>query len=173
MIIGIVGKKGSGKDTLYSIIRGFVPSAERVAFGDGVKEELAQACGVSVAELEAQKERYRAGLQWWGTEFRRGNDQNYWIRRTQQQIGLRIMRGASVIIVTDVRFPDEVSLIERMGGILLKIVRPGLPEDPHSSERLAGEFISPFTIHNDGTLDDLRERVADLLHLLMDAPTKA
>ena len=59
MIIGISGKKRSGKDTIYELVKkragGFVT---RAAFGDQIKEEVAQVTGVAVGHIEENKERF-------------------------------------------------------------------------------------------------------------------
>ena len=76
MIIGISGKKRSGKDTVYQLIRKDIAYRgnvfiARAAFGDDIKEEVAKATGKSLAHIEENKERFRPILQWWGADFRR------------------------------------------------------------------------------------------------------
>ena len=67
MIIGISGKKRSGKDTIFKLIKelnGILPL--RAAFGDQIKEEVADITGVDVDHIEENKEHFRQMLQWWG-----------------------------------------------------------------------------------------------------------
>lgn len=64
----------------------------------------------------------RALLQWWGTEYRRTQDDNYWVKRMKD----RIERDApEVAIISDLRFPNEFEFIQRNGGYCVRVDRPG------------------------------------------------
>lgn len=67
----------------------------------------------------------RAALQYWGTEFRRKQDDDYWVKRTMQAMVAHLASGRSVF-VTDARFENEVDAIRRAGGftVRLKVSRP-------------------------------------------------
>ena len=158
----MVGLKEAGKDTLYRVIKKVFPCAERIAFADALKEELAAACDVSVEDIEREKARYRVGLQWWGTEFRRMQDPRYWL----DQVAWKIKRSqAPVIVITDVRYVDEGHLVKSHGGILVKVVRdmPN-PRDPHSSEQYALDMTPDLVVWNSGTSEfDLHHEAKELL----------
>lgn len=90
-------------------------------------------------------------LQWWGTEFRRCEDPDYWVKKWQQQV-----RGFSGIIVTgDVRFLNEARAIKASQGYLINVTRlnqdgtpfrdPGRPAD-HPSETELDNFNWDFRI---------------------------
>ena len=85
MIIGISGKKRSGKDTVFKLMNAITNHevrTTRTAFGDQIKKEIADAMDITMADIDADKERFRPLLQWWGAEFRRsycGDD--YWIKK--------------------------------------------------------------------------------------------
>lgn len=58
-------------------------------------------------------------LQWWGTEYRRSQNPNYWVDKLRSQLlGL-----SGVSIVTDVRFYNEAELIRELGGFNIRVTR--------------------------------------------------
>lgn len=165
-LIGLSGRKRSGKDTVYAIIQ---EEAERlrparVAFADALKEEVSALLNVPIAELEADKARFRGILQWWGTEWRRAQNPNYWIDQTRKKI-LALKGISGLIVATDVRFPNEAELIENMGGVVVRISRPEANNvtDPHPSEVVMDSYPFKHVIHNTGTIDDLRREVRKFL----------
>jgi hypothetical protein len=165
-LIGLSGRKRSGKDTVYAIIQ---EEAERlrparVAFGDALKEEVADLLEVTVQELEADKTRFRGILQWWGTEWRRHQNLNYWIDKTRAKI-LSLEGTTDLVVVTDVRFPNEADLIEELGGLVVRVSRPEADHavDPHTSEVVMDGYPFEQILHNTGTIEDLRRAVRKLL----------
>jgi hypothetical protein len=73
-------------------------------------------------------------------------------------------------IITDMRFENELEAIVKRKGITIRVVRDyalrGGPEDPknlHSSETALDGFIMHYEIINDGTIEDLIERVREIL----------
>lgn len=163
MLIGLSGRKRSGKDSLALRLmqeHGF----ERVAFADPMREmalaldpiistsfvadaEEEERFGfirsTRLAELverqgwEAAKEHpeVRRTLQRLGTEAGRGVlGDTIWIGQAFRRINAILARGASVV-VTDVRFLNEAERVRQAGGFVLRIERPGLPlGDLHPSE---------------------------------------
>jgi hypothetical protein len=83
--------------------------------------------------------------------------------------------GINVVLLTDVRFPNEVAAVEERGGCVLRIDRSvtGLDSDNHASETALDDFDFEFRYQNDGTLEDLRKRVHSFLREaeLVDVPT--
>lgn len=67
----------------------------------------------------------RAALQFWGTEIRRKQQDNYWINKMSEFIVNSVNSGLSVN-VTDARFPNEVDLIKDLAG---KTIRLDVPEE--------------------------------------------
>jgi hypothetical protein len=68
----------------------------------------------------------------------------------------------SLLIVTDVRFPNEAQAIRDAGGVVWQIIRPELEDgatDTHASEvPLDPEYIDTVIV-NDGTLHDLSDKL--------------
>lgn len=160
LYIGLVGGMGSGKDTVFKLIKKHYNEAVRVAFGDAVKEEVSVATGVSVAQIEAEKERFRTLLQAWATEFRRHDDPDYWVR-----IGIKKATevNARTVIFTDVRFLNEAEAIRNLGGILFGISRKNAPSHNHASETELHSIKCHYQIENNGTLSELEAVVVQLL----------
>ena len=167
MIIGISGKKRSGKDTVYELIRmlkqgdGVYPL--RAAFGDQIKEEVAGVTGVDLDHIEEHKERFRPMLQWWGADFRRHyKGENYWLDKMLAK--MKTITGKEVLVITDVRYPNEAELVKEAGGIMIRVDRKTGLEDAHGSENLLDSFEGfDYRISNNGTLFDLREKVSHIV----------
>lgn len=67
---------------------------------------------------------------------------------------------SAIVMVTDVRFDNECELIHSLGGKIVRIDRPGHGGvDEHDSE--AGVTLTNIDqiIDNDGTLEDLKEKI--------------
>jgi hypothetical protein len=157
-VYGLSAKAKHGKDTLYEIIKKLHPQVVRVAFADALKEEVAEACGVTVDFINQHKDLFRPMLQWWGTEFRRqlnGND--YWIRRLEDK--LSVLPEGTVVFVTDTRFQNEAEFVRSGGGHILRLVRPGYVSDrgaSHASE-VELESISPDSLIVASTVEELQQ----------------
>jgi hypothetical protein len=96
----------------------------------------------------------RQTMQWWGTQYRRANDPNYWTRQLTQRIAYytRDLHERNFVI-TDCRFDNEVDALRAMGGWLWQVKRPGLdatttPEGQHSSATDGTEFGPDEVLHN-------------------------
>lgn len=142
-------------------------------------------------EKEAVEPRWglspRVIMQRIGTEVGRSIHPDTWIRHTldnilsaadgegfveRDDVGRRFSRvppavASTLWAVTDVRFPNEADAIRAAGGTVLKVVRPslGVPTDEHPSETSVDLVVADHTVVNDGTLDDLRDRVTEALGL--------
>jgi len=160
-LIGVTGRKQSGKDTVFALLNLCEPGAQRMAFADPLKLELAKACGVTIDFIESHKSQFRTALQWWGTEFRRGMfGDDYWIKKLEHYIRAADVR-VPLIVVTDVRFPNEADLIKKLGGELWRVQRPSMASnDIHPSETAMDNYATDRLILNDGLLGYLRDKVS-------------
>lgn len=61
------------------------------------------------------------------------------------------------IIITDVRFPDELALIQGLGGTVYNIVRPGRNGDSHRSEQGLSGSPGVIDVPNTGNLIALHD----------------
>lgn len=192
-LIGLTGLATSGKDTVGALLR--MRGYQRLAFADAVREEVYQFISqygntdnglMSPPARLSYKSRclldrgafklsdvwkkptdpdFRSLLQEWGTEYRRAQDPDYWVKSMQQNIAY--LGGLSVMI-TDVRFPNEVELVKSNGGQIWRVERPGTPLLDHESETLQSKIVPDVTIHNSGDLQHLAQEVLTAL----DTPRK-
>lgn len=102
-------------------------------------------------------------LQWWGTEYRRADDPDYWTKAWSRKIEQFDLERTHVL-VDDVRFINELSTIRAHGGLIVKIERPGFDgANNHASETSLDEYDAwDATLVNDGTLEEFRAKVEKL-----------
>ena len=166
MIIGISGKKRSGKDTVFSMIDAITAHevrTTRTAFGDQIKQEIADSMNITVADIDADKERFRPLLQFWGAEFRRGYcGDDYWIKK--MRLAAATWYARDWLIITDVRFPNEAELVRELDGVLIRVERDTGLDDTHDSETALDDYDHfDFRLKNDGSLDDLETAVVEIV----------
>jgi hypothetical protein len=100
--------------------------------------------------------KHRTLYQWWGTEYRRSIDTDYWVRQLAQRIELE---KPQIALIDDMRFPNEFDFVSQYGETVL-VDRQGLPESTHASETaLAGKSPEDWSIilGNNGTLEQFLE----------------
>ena len=123
----------------------------------------------------------RAVLQYWGTQVRRAQDDNYWVKRALGQVLPAIAEGRSVYF-TDLRFPNEVEYPRRLGFLTVRITvtaevqaqrlyaRDGLAPNPetmnHQSETALDSYDGfDLVVSNDGPIEHaVGEIVSALRH---------
>ncbi|OCX70988.1 hypothetical protein A6M27_14280 [Acidithiobacillus thiooxidans] len=180
IIIGLSGAPGAGKDTVADML-----DMKKLSFSDLIYQEVAQAYGLSSVDYLKDRSNKdnpialngmavipemadaltaahftspvtpRMALQAWG-DYRRSQDPDYFIRSIREQA-----HGKSVVI-SDVRTPAEVDLIEELGGIMVRIRHDEAEKvfHNHPLETALSGYQMHYEIQNNGTLDDLREKVA-------------
>jgi hypothetical protein len=86
-------------------------------------------------------------MQWWGTEYRRAQDPEYWVKKAEQVILQDMADGVDASIWMDLRFKNEYALIGNMGGWRIKISRLGYVSNvpQHVSETELQHH--PFDLH--------------------------
>jgi hypothetical protein len=144
-LIGVTGFARSGKDTVGQILvreQNYV----RFAFADPIKKMIADMLEMPLHKLEELKDQQLAHLdgltprylmQTLGTEW--GRDmihKDLWVRLLREKIVLHAdVNPSTNIVVTDVRFPEEVAMIRDLGGTIWKVFREDEgPVMPHESE---------------------------------------
>lgn len=148
-LIGLAGYAGSGKDTAADVLVGL--GYERRAFAGALKD-LATRIGWDGRKDEAG----RRLLQELGVAARDILGADVWVNAL-----MATLEGPSVIC--DVRFPNEVAAIADHGGIVVRIVRPGVtPALGHVSETALDDLELP-TVVNDGDVFGLHARVLAIL----------
>lgn len=165
-IIGISGKKLSGKDTLCkALLDNADVKGLRIGFADALKEEVSRACNVSKSHIEQHKSRFRPILQWWGTDYRRHyNGPEYWVDQALIKIDTACNDGYELIIIPDVRFLSEAKPLYDLGAHLIRVARPNTTEDNHPSETELDNYKHfHYTVLNRGTIMDLEKEARTIL----------
>ena len=120
--IGLCGYMRSGKDTIADYL---IENYEytRFGFAQALKEEVARGVGCTTEELneEPLRSQVRPVLQIWGTEFRRGQDPDYWTDQAAHKINRHQSRIDRPIVFNDVRFQNEIDMLRDSGFLIIKI----------------------------------------------------
>jgi phosphomevalonate kinase len=165
-IIGISGKKKSGKDTVASLLAANLPkgSAIRYHFADALKREVAIMYGVTVDFIESHKDAFRLILQGHGTDYKRnlyGHD--YWVRKVEEALPQFERSGFKVLLIPDVRFFDEAEWVRKQGGSVIRVTKMyDDTTDKHPSEIELDDYKFDKVIENNGTLKDLLTKVLEI-----------
>ena len=208
MIIGFVGFIGSGKDTAADYLVNF-HGFRRDSFANTLKDAVSAVFGWDRTLLEGRTKQAREWreqvdpwwakrlsmpnltpryiLQYWGTEVcRQGFHDDIWIASLEN----KMRKTTDNIVISDVRFPNEIKAIHNAGGQVVRVVRGADPvwyqdawnvnQGPtnmswaiskmqieklgiHSSETAwIGKDID-VEIDNNGSIDDLFSQIKNLV----------
>ena len=164
ILIGLGYRARSGKDTVAEHL-GRMHEFEALAFASTLKRVVGMIVNSNPYYPEFKESLTVLGLtggqalQQIGVKLRE-IDKDIWIKA----LDLSGRLGDSPhIVVTDVRFENEAAEIRRLGGVLVEVWRPGLPEDDHVSEQEGRRIKWDYTLDNSGTLDELYGRVDNML----------
>lgn len=205
-IVGILGFAGSGKDTVGAMFReaGYEKASFAATLKDatssifGWKRELLEGDTDESRKFRDEVDKFWTGhlgyevtprkmLQWLGTNACRnviGDD--IWVYSM-----LRSMDKNKDYVITDVRFPNEIKMIRKVGGTLIRVKRGPEPEwydcaakinsstpknllnlnipnypDAHYSEWAWVGTQVDVTFNNDSSLEELREEVTCFIKAL-------
>lgn len=186
-VVGMLGYAQSGKDTAASRLTeryGF----RRVAFADALKRialdmdpivQVLPSLSPNLATVRLSDVVYPLGwehakrvpevrrmLQELGVAVRAHLGPDTWVNEVMRQLH-RESRG---VVITDVRFPNEAAAIREIGGVLVRVIRPGVgPVNQHRSETELDGLEPNWTLENDAGIPELLSRVDQLYyeHLLV------
>jgi dephospho-CoA kinase len=170
MIIGISGRMGSGKDTAAEIIRDLTSDYEIKRFAGKLKQVAQLLTGIPAEDFNRQEVKQshlgegwnmtvRELLQRLGTDaVRNGLHENAWV------LALFADYKNQNWVIPDCRFPNEYEAIKKRGGVVVRIERGERMHNVHSSESALDAHDFDYWIDNNGSLQDLREKVEFLLY---------
>jgi hypothetical protein len=203
MIIGVCGFIGCGKDTVADYLVNF-HEYRRESFADSLKDSVAAVFGWDRTMLEGRTKESREWreqvdkwwaerldmptltprwvLQYWGTEVcRKTFHDDIWIASIEN----KLRQSKDNIVISDVRFPNEIKAIKNLGGKIIWVTRGGLPEwyndalkaaqgsnpninemkkrNIHSSEWAWVDTDFDHVIANDNSIDDLYTNVKSII----------
>lgn len=186
MIIGISGKKYSGKSTVAEMLHEEL-GWKVTSFAHKLKEITCVLSGCTMEQLEDydfkenmfvphylwpfcdgnKKPTYRNFLQYFGTEVMRKYHNNLWVYAALE-------KAPDDLIISDCRFLNEYSVIGSLNGIVIKVLRLGTSSnDAHCSETEIDMIDQDVTIENDGDLEALRCKVREFVSDLKDFKVKS
>ena len=179
MILGLSGYAQSGKDEVANIlVKDY--AFERIAFADAIRDllgkmTLALEDGMPLEMLvrthnwEYIKKNYpstRKYLQELGFAAREVLGEDIWVIAA-----INKMYDPHInYVVTDVRFENEAVMIKQMGGQIWRIRRNDVgPINDHISEIALDDYKFDQILKNEGSLDDLKQRLDERMKLVLDA----
>lgn len=187
MLIGIMGKAGSGKDTFALILAEKLFEITRkkhvlMSFAHELKLRIQKDFDMSYEQLWNGNEKEKSDLRYakclnglssnpkdyWTPreilqnygEFYRSIDSNFWIKHLFEIIDDREYKH---VIVTDVRYINEAESVINRNGVLIKIVRNiETANDVHGQDHISEIGLESynnidFTVENNGTLKEIKE----------------
>lgn len=163
MIIGISGKKRSGKDSFYSIIKKLLDgkhTVKRYAFADKVKEYAVNHFGIPLKDVKLEENRKL--LQSIGQLFREEVSKDYWVTQVFSEIHKsRLKNPGEISVITDIRYVNEAEHVLNLdNSILIRVINKNSATfDSHQSENDLDYFNFDFTISNNGTIEDYEKEV--------------
>jgi hypothetical protein len=186
-LIGLAGRAGSGKDTEGKRLKSeFGYTITHMA--DPLKEGCRAFFGFNDEQLYGNLRDTidpfwgfspRKALQKLGTEGMRigfplqvpeaNIGDGFWLKRFEKWM---LDHRGERVAVCDIRFPNESELIRRLGGVVIRISRQGLPCRDHASENGIDTMQVDYDVSNDGTIDELHQKVMTILHSHMSSSSQ-
>jgi hypothetical protein len=171
MIVGICGFIGSGKDTIADYLVNF-HEFRRESFANTLKDACSAVFGWDRTMLEGRTKEAREWreqvdpwwsqrldiphltprwiLQYWGTEVcRRGFHDDIWIASLEN----KLRSSKDNVVISDCRFPNEITSIRNAGGKIVWVKRGELPEwynlavDANLGSTVAANELKMMKIH--------------------------
>lgn len=172
MIIGVAGYKGSGKDTVGKVLTNSF-NFKQMSFAQPIKDLVHDTFGIDKNILQGNGgERIfrelempewfnltpRQLLQKIGMAFRNEINEDVWIKILEN----KYKKQKDNVIITDVRFPNEVKMIEKY-GFVMAVKRPGYNGDEHESEHALDNHVFKYVFDNNGSEELLYSKVYNFL----------
>jgi len=169
-LIGVTGLKGSGKSTVAQILQAKGYRRERLA---GILKDMLRVLGLDDDQLDGNAKEIpsvilngktpRWAMQSLGTEWGRNCiHEDIWANALEKKIRFLWQTAPHLkFVIDDIRHENEAQMLKRLSGTLWSVYRSGqgFPTDPHPSETNILLLKTDKCIHNDGTLEELEQKV--------------
>lgn len=186
-LIGVLGRKRSGKDTISDYMCKTY-NFQKMSLAQPLKDCCKILFNFSDEQLYGDMKETidpmwhtspRKALQYLGTSVFRndinkllpGINDNFWINSVIAKY-LKLCQSADnsdnvKVIISDVRFQNEIDEIHKKNGIIIKISRPSLENiDDHESEKNIDIMDGDYNIINDGSLEELYTKVDSIVKIV-------
>ena len=186
-IIGLCAKKRAGKDTLaYHLIENY--GYVRYAFADPLKNACREIFLLNDEQMDGSlKETFddrwgvspRVLFQRIGTEMFREKltnvfpemetiANNLWVYRFEQWYKEQLKENPNLkVVITDCRFPNEINVIKRLNGIIIKIDRDSKTNnDSHASEKNIDNIKGDYLLENNTTIEEYYQKMDELMSVI-------
>jgi hypothetical protein len=170
-LIAIYGYKRSGKSTAADYIFHHYNNFAPHSFATPLKQMLC-AIGLTPDQLWGDEKEVplkmlggktaRDAMTTLGTEWgRRCIDEDLWVRAWKETLP-----GGNVV-TDDLRFPNEYKAIKEVGGVVVRIDRPGIDADTsHESEAHVATLVPDHVLVNDGSIPVFHNKISELFREL-------
>lgn len=177
-IFGITGRKFNGKDTIALFLCNKY-NFKQLAFADVLKTGCGYLFQLSHDQLHGDLKETpiinwfnltpRQILQFVGTNIFRdhmkelhvGFGDVFWLLATKAKIN----NISKDIVISDVRFPNEVEFVKNLNGKVIRVTRnTNTNTDNHISEQLIDQLNVDYDLKNNGTKEDLYHLIDELLN---------
>lgn len=172
ILIGISGKKYSGKSTAAKVLT-YDFCFDETTFAEPLKQAIAILFNWGRLDLNNGPEKEVVDPRWgvsprfvlqnMGTDYLRNTFcDDFFLRNLQNRLA---GHQPTLLVIRDVRFPNEVEYIKNQGGYVWRIERPELsyPKDQHPSETALDDYQGfDKVIVNDESVEVFRRRVIEV-----------
>lgn len=169
-IIGIVGRSRAGKDTIASIIIELYPEYQIQRLASPLKKAVVALYDFEPTQLEddtkeivdtrwnkTPRETIQAltdyMMSYMGTDF--------FTKRLYEDSAM-----PKHMIIPDIRYGHDIVEIKKRGGIVIKVERSTKMYIKHLFENHIDALEGDFQLHNNGTIEDLRQEVIAVMTIV-------
>jgi hypothetical protein len=184
-IIGFTGNKQNGKSTVTQYIVEKYDAVE-LSFAGPLKDGCRELFGFNDEQLYGNLKEVvdpfwnvtpREILQFVGTDLIRKQmskiipdiGESFWIKCLENKVKKELAKNPNVtIIISDIRFPNEMESVKKMGGLVIRVTRPEFNNknnefSMHESEKLIATMQVDAELWNDATKEKLFENLENIL----------
>ena len=170
-VILISGKAQNGKDTVAQMMSDTIKGDGNRVLITHYADLLKYICKSYFGWDGVKDDNGRRMLQYVGTDVIRKQNPSLWVDFVAMMLKY-FHENWDFVIIPDCRFPNEVTTLVDSGfsTVHVRVVRDNFKsplteeQQKHPSETALDDTTPDFTIHNNGTIDELAQQVADLLH---------